>query len=104
MNKHVRHHYIQAAQTFHNLGYSTFRKLERGSNFAKVGIEYMCVCVCVCVCVRARAVKYIHVCLAESNLNPNSNTLQPDRPQHYRLTVFVIAQQYSSATFDFFVF
>ena len=64
----------------------------------------ICVCVCVCVCVRARAVKYIHVCLAESNLNPNSNTLQPDRPQHYRLTVFVIAQQYSSATFDFFVF
>jgi len=32
------------------------------------------VCVCVCVCVSR---SHIHVCPNESNLNPNSNTLQP---------------------------
>jgi hypothetical protein len=35
----------------------------------------------------------------ESSSNPNSNTLEPDRPQHERPTICVIAQQYSSATF-----
>jgi len=54
-NKHEGPHYIQAVQTFHDLGYSTFRKLERLSSFAKVGTEFVCLCVCgvfgVCVCV-----------------------------------------------------
>jgi len=34
----------------------------------------------------------------ESSLNPNSNSLEPDRPQHDRPAACVIAQQYSSAT------
>jgi hypothetical protein len=34
-----------------------------------------------------------------SSLNPNRNTLEPDRPQHNRPAACVIAQQYSSATF-----
>jgi hypothetical protein len=33
------------------------------------------------------------------SLNPNSNSLAPDRPQHDSPTACVIAQQYSSATF-----
>jgi hypothetical protein len=41
---------------------------------------------------------------SKSNLNPNSSTLEPDRPQHYRPTACVIAQQYSSATFVSFSF
>jgi hypothetical protein len=40
----------------------------------------------------------MHVCSRESNLNPHSNTLEPDRPQHVRPAASVTAQQYSSAT------
>ena len=31
-------------------------------------------------------------------INPNTSTLEPDRPQHDRFAACVIAQQYSSAT------
>jgi hypothetical protein len=34
----------------------------------------------------------------------NSSTLEDDQPQHYRPAAFVIAQQYSSATFIAFGF
>jgi hypothetical protein len=36
--------------------------------------------------------------MKESSLNANSNTVEPDRPQHDRPAACVIAQQYSSAT------
>ena len=32
-------------------------------------------------------------------LNPNYNTLEPDRPQHGHTAVYVIVQQYSSVNF-----
>jgi len=69
-NKHEVPHYIQAVQTFNDLGYSTFRKLERLSSFVKVWIEYVCVCVCACV-----SKSNIHVCPEESKSNPNSNNI-----------------------------
>jgi len=40
-----------------------------------------------------------HTHKKESNRDPNSNTLEPDRPQHGWSAAFVIAQQYSFANF-----
>jgi len=37
--------------------------------------------------------------IREAILNPNSSTLEPDRPQHIGPTACIIAQQYSSTTF-----
>jgi len=39
----------------------------------------------------------------ESRRSPNSNKPEHDRPQHDRTAAFVIAQQYSSATFVFWL-
>jgi hypothetical protein len=39
------------------------------------------------------------VCTRQSSWKPSSSTLEPDRPQHDRPAAYVIAQQYSSATF-----
>jgi len=40
----------------------------------------------------------IYVYTRQSSWNPNSNTLEPDRPQHDRPAACVIAQQYFSIT------
>jgi len=40
-----------------------------------------------------------HTHKKESNRDPNSNTVEPDRPQHGWSAAFVIAQQYSFAAF-----
>ena len=39
---------------------------------------------------------YVHT--RQSSWNPNSNALEPDRPQHDRPAACVIAQQYFSVT------
>ena len=41
----------------------------------------------------------MHVYTQEYSLNQNSNTLEPDRPQHDGAAACVISQQYSSADF-----
>jgi hypothetical protein len=41
----------------------------------------------------------VTVYIKDSSLNPNSNTLEPGWPQNVRSATYVIAQQYSSATF-----
>ena len=42
---------------------------------------------------------YKYVNKIESSINPNSNTLEPDRPRYDQPAACVIAQQYSSASF-----
>jgi hypothetical protein len=46
----------------------------------------------------------INVYTREISLNTDSSTLVPDRPQRERLAVYLVAQQYSSATFLSFSF
>jgi hypothetical protein len=43
----------------------------------------------------------MYVGYKKSGENPNFNTLESDRPQHYGLVICVIAQQYPSAIFVF---
>jgi len=61
----------------------TFQKVRRKSEFSHVGtvVSYTCM-------------------YKGSNWSPNSNTLTPDRPQHDRRAAYVIAHQYSSATYS----
>jgi hypothetical protein len=40
------------------------------------------------------------MCTRQYSLNRNSNTPEPERPQHTRPVACVIAQQYSSTIFD----
>jgi len=40
----------------------------------------------------------LYVCKSQSSLNPNSNTMLPDRPQYGLSATRDIAQQYSSAS------
>jgi len=54
----------------------------------KVAVQYTC---------RHLGLYCIYVHERQSIWNPNSSTLEPDRPQHDRLAASVIAQQYSSA-------
>jgi len=49
-----------------------------------------------------RMVTYTFVDTRESSWNPNSKTLNPDRPQHDRPAACVFAQQCSPETFDLF--
>jgi hypothetical protein len=53
----------------------------------------------VCVYIYIYIYIHTHTHTRQSGWNPNSNTLEPDWPQHHRPVVCVIAQQYSSATF-----
>ena len=52
---------------------------------------YICSCVCMYVC--------IYVYTREYGWNPNSNTMEPDRPQHDSPIAYVIAQQHFPSTF-----
>jgi hypothetical protein len=45
-----------------------------------------------------RIVKYTYI-ITYREWNPNPNSLQPNRSQHDRPATWVVAQQYSSATF-----
>jgi uncharacterized protein (DUF1499 family) len=45
-------------------------------------------------------VNYLRVFIREFSVNPSSNSLESDRPQHGRPNACVAAQQDSSATFD----
>jgi len=40
----------------------------------------------------------LYVCKTQSSLNPNSNTMRPDKPQYGLSATRDIAQQYSSAS------
>jgi hypothetical protein len=66
----------------------TFRKFRRESENAYLGTEYTCSQLCM-----------YDVYTREWSWNANSNTPEPDRPQHDRPATCVIAQQYSSTTF-----
>jgi len=45
-------------------------------------------------------VNYLYIVIRESSVNPSSNSLESDRPQHGRPNACVVAQKDSSATLD----
>jgi hypothetical protein len=68
-----------------NYAVVTFQNVRHESNFSQVGFMH------------TYSQFYKHIHKKQSSWNPYSNTLEPDRSQHKRTSVCVIAQQYSSA-------
>lgn len=79
----------KTVQTFPDLGASYVSDGPTWSNLAQVRNGYKC------------GNLYMYVGYKKSGENPNFNTLESDRPQHYGLVICVIAQQYPSAIFVF---
>ena len=74
-----RHRY--RVQTLQACAVATLRKVQQISKLSTSMAEHI-----------------LHVNTRKSGWNPNSNTMEPDRPQHDRPAACVIAQQYSSAS------
>ena len=65
---------------------------------------YICMCMCIYIYIHTYIQIYMYAYSREPSRNPNSSTLELDRPQHDRSSTCVIAQQYSSITFVFLRF